>query len=91
MNKYNIGFSIKLPITGQQFSNLETRLDWGEETEMSFDEALPRMIEQAKKAREAIDGDSSKWQTELITSYEEKDRKLEKAREAYINLKNEKK
>lgn len=90
MNKYNIGFSIKLPITGQQFSNLETRIDWGEETEMPFEDALPRMIAQAKKAREAIDGDSSKWQTELITSYEEKDRKLDKAREAYINLKNEK-
>jgi len=90
MNKYNIGFSIKLPITGQQFSNLETRIDWGEETEMPFEDALPRMIGQAKKAREAIDGDSSKWQTELITSYEEKDRKLDKARESYISLRNEK-
>lgn len=90
MNKYNIGFSIKLPITGQQFSNLETRMDWGEETEMPFEDALPRMVEQARKVREALDGDSSKWQTELITSYEEKDRKLDKAREAYINLKNEK-
>lgn len=90
MNKYNIGFSIKLPIVGQQFSNLESRFDWSEETELTFDEALQRAIKQAQEARVALDKDSVTWQTSLVTKSEEQEKKLEKAREMYINSKNNK-
>lgn len=91
MNKYNIGFSIKLPIPGQDYSNLETRFDWSEETQDSFEDALERAKEQIKMARAHMDKVGSDLQLEYKSLIEEQETKLNKAREAYIKLANDKK
>ena len=90
MNKYNIGFSIKLPIPGQQFSNLETRFDWTEETELPFKEALKGAKEQMEVARAELDKVGAELQLEYKSLIESQEGKLNKAREEYIKLRNEK-
>lgn len=90
MNKYNIGFSIKLPIPGQDYSNLEIRYDWTEETELGFLEALQGATEQIKKAREKLDKVGSDLQLEYKSLIEEQEARLEKAREEYLKLANKK-
>jgi len=90
MNKYNIGFSIKLPIPGQQYSNLETRFDWSEDTELPFKEALEQSRLQIIEARKAFNTVGAEAQAEYRSLIEEQEAKLNKAREEYIKLKNEK-
>lgn len=91
MNKYNIGFSIKLPIPGQDFSNLETRFDWSEETELKFSEALENATQQIQIARVKLDKVGADIQLEYKSVLEEYETKLQKARETFIKMSNEKK
>ena len=90
MNKYKIGFSIKLPIKGVDYSNIETRFDWEEETELGFDEAIKKSIIQGEVARIKLENASNEWKTSIETEIESLNKKLEKAREAYINLSKQK-
>lgn len=90
MNKYNIGFSIKLPIPGQQYSNLETRFDWSEETELPFEEALEGAKEQIGIARKQMDKVGTALQLEYKSLIEEQESRLNKAREEYLKLVNKK-
>lgn len=86
MNRYNIGFSLKLPIPGQQYSNLEQRFDWSEDTDLSFDKALDIAFEQSKVAREKLDMAGADLQVHYKTLIEEQEARLNKAREEYIKL-----
>lgn len=88
MGKYNIGFSLKLPIPGQQFSNLETRFDWEETTTLPFKEALAQAKEQAKAAREELDMTGAELQLHYKSLIEDQEGRLHKAREEYIKLAN---
>jgi hypothetical protein len=90
MNKYNIGFSIKLPIPGQDYSNLETRFDWEEETDLKFGEALENAVGQVQMARVRLDKVGSDLQLEYKSLLEEQEARLEKAREEYLKLANKK-
>lgn len=86
MNRYNIGFSLKLPIPGQQFSNLEQRFDWSEDTELSFEKAIDVALEQSKVARKKLDMVGADLQIYYKTLIEEQESRLNKAREEYIKL-----
>lgn len=87
MNRYNIGFTIKLPIPDQQYSNLETRFDWGEDTDLDFEAAIERAVEQAKVAREKFDMVGAEIQLHYKSLIELQEEKLSKAREEFIKLK----
>ena len=86
MNKYNVGFTIKLPIPGQQYSNLEQRFDWSEDTNLKFEDAIDLALEQSKSAREKLDMVGADLQIHYKTLIEEQEAKLNKAREEYIKL-----
>ena len=86
MNRYNIGFSLKLPIPGQQFSNLEQRFDWSEETELDFNKAIDMALEQSKVARKKLDMVGADLQVYYKNLIEEQEGRLNKAREEYIKL-----
>ena len=87
MNKYNIGFSIKLPIPGQQYSNLEARFNWEEETELPFDKAMEQAEKQIEVVREKVDRVGGELQLAYKSLIELQEEKLSKAREEFIKLK----
>ncbi len=90
MNKYNIGFSIKLPIPGQQYSNLEARFNWEEETELPFDKAMEQAEKQIEVVREKVDRVGGELQLAYKSLIELQEEKLSKAREEFIKLKGKK-
>jgi hypothetical protein len=90
MNKYNIGFSIKLPIPGQQYSNLEARFNWEEETELPFEEAMEHAEGQIEVMREKVDRVGGELQLAYKSLIELQEEKLAKAREEFIKLKGKK-
>ncbi len=90
MNKYNIGFSIKLPIPDQQYSNLEARFNWEEETDLPFDKAMEQAEGQLEVLRDKVDKVGAEMQAHYKSLIEQQEEKLSKAREEYIKLKNTK-
>lgn len=86
MNKYNVGFSIKLPIPGQQYSNLEARFDWEQETELSFEDAMKEADKQIEVLRGKVDKVGGEMQLNYKTLIEVQEEKLAKAREEFIKL-----
>jgi hypothetical protein len=89
MNKYSVGFSIKLPIPGQQYSNLEARFNWEEETELPFDKAMEHAEGQIEVMREKVDRVGGELQLAYKSLIELQEEKLAKAREEFIKLKNQ--
>lgn len=87
MNKYSVGFSIKLPIPGQQYSNLEARFNWEEETELPFDKAMEQAEKQIEVVREKVDRVGGELQLAYKSLIELQEEKLAKAREEFIKLK----
>ena len=87
MNKYSVGFSIKLPIPGQQYSNLEARFNWEEETELPFDKAMEQAEKQIEVVREKVDRVGGELQLAYKSLIELQEEKLSKAREEFIKLK----
>jgi type IV secretory pathway VirB4 component len=90
MNKYNVGFSIKLPIPDQQYSNLEARFSWEEETDLPFEQAMEQAQKQIEVLRDKVDKVGGEIQAYYKSLIELQEEKLSKAREEYIKLKNEK-
>jgi hypothetical protein len=90
MNKYSVGFSIKLPIPGQQYSNLEARFNWEEETELPFDKAMEQAEKQIEVVREKVDRVGGELQLAYKSLIELQEEKLAKAREEFIKLKGKK-
>jgi hypothetical protein len=90
MNKYSVGFSIKLPIPGQQYSNLEARFNWEEETELPFDKAMEQAEKQIEVVREKVDRVGGELQLAYKSLIELQEEKLSKAREEFIKLKGKK-
>lgn len=90
MNKYNIGFGIKLPIPDQQYSNLEARFNWEEETELPFDKAMEQAEKQIEVLRDKVDKVGAQMQAHYKSLIEQQEQKLSKAREEYIKLRNTK-
>jgi hypothetical protein len=90
MNKYNIGFSIKLPIPDQQYSNLEARFSWEEETELPFEQAMEQAEKQIEVLRGKVDKVGAEMQAHYKSLIELQEEKLSKAREEYIKLRSTK-
>jgi GTP-binding protein EngB required for normal cell division len=90
MNKYNVGFSIKLPIPDQQYSNLEARFSWEEETDLPFEQAMEQAEKQIEVLRDKVDKVGAQMQAHYKSLIEQQEAKLSKAREEYIKLKSTK-
>lgn len=87
MNKIGFGITIKMPIQGVQYSNVENWVSWEEETELGFDEALKEQKEHAIKGREWINEVGSEAAGDIQNQLEDSTKRLEKAREEFIKLK----
>lgn len=91
MNKINIGFNLKLPIQGIQYSNIENWCTWEIETEDGLDKALSQATQDGKKIREFVAKVGSQAEVELKSKLEDLESNIEKAREEYIKLATENK
>src|SRR5690554_3865532 len=91
MNKINIGFNLKLPIQGIQYTNIENWCTWEMETDKDLDTDLKQATEDGKKIREFVAKVGSQAEIELKSKLEDLETNINKAREEYIKIATENK
>ncbi len=81
MSKINIHVGLKLPVTGIDYSNIETAIDFETEVDGNITEAIATIEPEIRKW---IESKSEAWIGVFSTLIEEQASKLKRGREAYL-------
>jgi len=84
-----IGFRVKYEISLKEigYSNIEQEILWEEETEDSFEVALEKSMKQKVVAQDMLAKSSLEAKQLIDDTYTDALRKLEKARETFLEMK----